>query len=461
MRSKRPKVLHEICGAPLVGHVVDAVSALEPSETIAVLGNQREEVEAWLIANHPKVKSVIQEEQLGTGHAVKVALSELAEASGKVLIAPADMPLITSEDLANLALAAADKAGAVLTAEVEVPSGYGRVLSKNDLVLAIVEDKDADDKTLKITEINTGIYIFEIDKLKAALASLKQDNKQNEFYLTDVVAILNQQGEKVAKTKCLKAENALGVNDRQQLAQAGEIMQKRINNFWMSSGVSMRNPANVFIDKTAYLESDCYLDNNTFILGNTRISEGAAIGPDTSITNSVIGQRAKVFSSTLVAAEVGEESVVGPYTFLRPGAKLAKATKVGAYVEVKNSEIGEGSKVPHLSYIGDGKIGKNSNVGAGTIFANYDGEKKDQTVVGDFVKIGSDNVLVAPVTIGDGAYTAAGSVIVEDVEPGAMGVARGKQKNVLGWVKRKRPNSKAAEAAERAQKQDSTSEPTE
>ena len=371
------------------------------------------------------------------------------------------MPLITSEDLANLALAAADKAGAVLTAEVEVPSGYGRVLSKNDLVLAIVEDKDADDKTLKITEINTGIYIFEIDKLKAALASLKQDNKQNEFYLTDIVAILNQQGEKVAKTKCLKAENALGVNDRQQLAQAGAIMQKRINNFWMSSGVSMRNPSNVFIDKTAYLESDCYLDNNTFILGNTRISEGAAIGPDTAITNSIIGQRAKVFSSTLVQAEVGEESVVGPYTFLRPGTKLAKATKVGAYVEVKNSEIGEGSKVPHLSYIGDGKIGKNSNVGAGTIFANYDGEKKDQTVVGDFVKIGSDNVLVAPVTIGDGAYTAAGSVIVEDVEPGAMGVARGKQKNVLGWVKRKRPNSKAAEAAERAQKQDSTSEPTE
>ena len=268
MRSKRPKVLHEICGAPLVGHVVDAVSALEPSETIAVLGNLREEVEAWLKANHPKVKSVIQEEQLGTGHAVKVALSELAEASGKVLIAPADMPLITSEDLANLALAAADKAGAVLTAEVEVPSGYGRVLSKNDLVLAIVEDKDADDKTLKITEINTGIYIFEIDKLKAALASLKQDNKQNEFYLTDIVAILNQQGEKVAKTKCLKAENALGVNDRQQLAQAGAIMQKRINNFWMSSGVSMRNPSNVFIDKTAYLESDCYLDNNTFILSS-------------------------------------------------------------------------------------------------------------------------------------------------------------------------------------------------
>lgn len=238
-------------------------------------------------------------------------------------------------------------------------------------------------------------------------------------------------------------------------------MQIRINNFWMSSGVSMRNPQNVFIDKTAFLESDCYLDNNTFILGDTRISEGALIGPDVSITNSVIGPRAKVFSSTLIEAEVGEESVVGPYTFLRPGAKLAKSTKVGAYVEVKNSEIGEGSKVPHLSYIGDGKIGKNSNVGAGTIFANYDGEKKYQTVVGDFVKIGSDNVLVAPVTIGDGAYTAAGSVIVEDIEPGAMGVARGKQKNVLGWVKRKRPNSKAAEAAERAQNQDSTSEPTE
>lgn len=216
----------------------------------------------------------------------------------------------------------------------------------------------------------------------------------------------------------------------------------------------MRNPETVFIDKTASLSSDCYLDNNSFILGNTEVLEGAKIGPDVTLVDCVVKENAKIVSSTLIETEVGEAASVGPYTYLRPGTKLAKGSKIGAYVEVKNSSIGEGAKVPHLSYVGDGVVGKESNIGAGTIFANYDGEEKHKTVVGEFVKIGSDNVLVAPVTIGDGAYTAAGSVIVDDVEPGAMGVARGKQKNVLGWVKRKRPNSKAAKAAERAQDQD-------
>lgn len=454
MRSKKAKVLHEICGAPLISHVLDSISSLEPKQTIVVLGDKRETVEDWLEKSSYRTEVAVQAEQLGTGHAVKVALTKLSDLQGQVLVMPADMPLISAKDLANLQEAAHNQAAAVLTAELANPSGYGRVKAEGDRVLAIVEDKDADLETLLIKEVNTGVYVFEASLLKAALAELKQDNNQKEFYLTDVVEIFNQLKRNVVKVKCENADNSLGVNDRRQLAQVNQIMQSRINNFWMSSGVSMRNPETVFIDKTATLASDTYVDNNTFILGNTQIGEGAIIGPDTSLTNCQIAAQAKVFSSTLVEAFVGEACVVGPYTFLRPGTKLAKGVKVGAYVEVKNSSIGEASKVPHLSYIGDGTIGKESNIGAGTIFANYDGENKHETVVGDHVKIGSDNVLVAPVKIGDGAYTAAGSVIVEDVEPGAMAVARSKQRNVLGWVKRKRLNSKAAAAAERAQNQE-------
>lgn len=455
MRSKKPKVLHEICGAPLISHVLEAIRALESKKNLVVLGDKREIVAAWLKDNQNQVETVVQEEQLGTGHAVKIALAKQAQKSGKVLIVPADMPLITPEDLSKLFTASQSGAGAVLTAEVSDPSGYGRISAKENKVIAIIEDKDADSATLAIKEINTGIYIFDISLLREALESLKPENKQKEFYLTDVVEILNMQGHEIYRVSCEHPENALGVNDRRQLAEASAIMQKRINNFWLSSGVSMRNPETVFIDKAASLSSDCYLDNNTFILGNTKVSEGAQIGPDVTLVDCIVQENAKIISSTLVEAEVGEAAAVGPYTYLRPGAKLAKGSKVGAYVEVKNSSIGEGAKVPHLSYVGDGVIGRETNIGAGTIFANYDGEAKHQTIVGDFAKIGSDNVLVAPVTIGDGAYTAAGSVIVDDVEPGAMGVARGKQKNVLGWVKRKRPDSKAAKAAQRAQDKDS------
>lgn len=454
MRSKQPKVLHEICGAPLLGHVLEAIRALEAKKNLVVLGDKREVVADWLAQNHKQVETVVQEEQLGTGHAVKVALDKQEQKSGKVLILPADMPLITPEDLSNLFSAAQSGAGAVLTAEVLNPSGYGRVKAQENKVLAIVEDKDADAATLELREINTGIYVFDIALLVQALKVLKPENKQKEYYLTDVIEILNKQGHSIYRAQCQEAENALGVNDRQQLAEASLIMQKRINTFWLRSGVSMRNPETVFIDKTASLSSDCYLDNNSFILGNTEVLEGAKIGPDVTLVDCVVKENAKIVSSTLIETEVGEAASVGPYTYLRPGTKLAKGSKIGAYVEVKNSSIGEGAKVPHLSYVGDGVVGKESNIGAGTIFANYDGEEKHKTVVGEFVKIGSDNVLVAPVTIGDGAYTAAGSVIVDDVEPGAMGVARGKQKNVLGWVKRKRPNSKAAKAAERAQDQD-------
>lgn len=457
MRSERAKVLHQICGAPLIAHVIDAVSALDPKRIVTVLGHQREQVNHWLTTNYPETETVIQAEQLGTAHAVKTALAEIGLKTGKVLITPADMPLITSEDLAALIRAANTHQGAVLTAKVKDPTGYGRIISDSNFVLEIVEEKDATDEVRKISEINTGIYLFDVEVLSKALASIKQNNSQKEFYLTDAIALINSEKGQVAKVICANAENALGVNDRIQLAEAEVVMQRRINEFWLSSGVSMRNPATVFIDKTADLSTDCYLDNNTYILGNSKIGSGAQIGPDTTIINSLIEKNATVLKSHLVECEVGESCAVGPFTYLRPGAKLAKNSKVGAYVEVKNSEIGEGSKVPHLSYIGDGKIGRETNIGAGTIFANYDGENKHVTIVGDFVKIGSDNVLVAPVVIGDGAYTAAGSVIVENVEPGAMGVARGNQKNILGWVKRKRPNSKAAQAAARAQNPDSNS----
>ncbi|MTA94729.1 MAG: UDP-N-acetylglucosamine diphosphorylase/glucosamine-1-phosphate N-acetyltransferase, partial [Actinobacteria bacterium] len=313
----------------------------------------------------------------------------------------------------------------------------------------IVEERDADDIQREIFEVNSGVYAFDSAKLANAIGKLTSNNSQGELYLTDVIEILRNEGGKIAAVLIDDFIEILGVNDRVQLAETAALLRDRINEELMRAGVTIVDPLSTWVDSTATVANDVVLMPGTAISGNTTVATGSIIGPRSTLVDCTVGSGARVIESRATEAIIGEGANVGPYTFLRPGTKLLPNSKVGAYVEMKNATLGEGSKVPHLSYVGDAVIGEGSNIGAATIFVNYDGVEKHYTVVGDHVRIGSDSMLVAPVTIGDGAYTAAGSVITEDVPPGAIGVGRAKQRNVIGWVLRKRPGTKSAEAAMR------------
>ena len=444
MNSSTPKVLHPICGVPMLGHVLETVQELKPTQIITVVGHGKERVTKYLNSEFKKVKTVVQKEQKGTGHAVQTALAQMKNSKGLVLITAGDTPLLTSDTITRLVLAAKESKAAVLTADLPDPTGYGRIIRLASMVDRIVEQSDATAEELEITEINTGVYVFDIEILKKAITQLKANNKQGEIYLTDVVAVINNMGESVSAVMCEDYLEALGINDRSQLALAQQILQQTINEYWMSQGVSMRNPDSVVIDVNVELGQDIFLDNNTHLLGNTQIGNNSIIGPDTMLKDCVVGTNSHVLRTTAMGAKIGNNCEIGPYTYLRPGTVLNNGVKAGAYVEIKNSTIGEGSKVPHLSYVGDATIGIETNIGAATIFVNYDGVQKHKTVVGDHVKIGSDTMLVAPVKIGDGAYTAAGSVITENVPAGALGVERTKQRNIEGWVARKRGKTKSA-----------------
>ena len=444
MNSSTPKVLHPICGVPMLGHVLEIVQELNPTQIITVVGHGKERVTKYLNSEFKKVKIVVQQQQKGTGHAVQTALAQMKTSKGLVLITAGDTPLLTSDSLARLVTAAKESKAAVLTADLPDPTGYGRIIRLASMVDRIVEQSDATAEELEITEINTGVYVFDIEVLKKAITQLKANNKQGEIYLTDVIAVINNMGESVSAVMCEDYLEALGINDRSQLALAQQILQQTINEYWMSQGVSMRNPDSVVIDVNVELGQDVFLDNNTHLLGNTQIGNNSIIGPDTMLKDCVVGTNSHVLRTTAMGAKIGNNCEIGPYTYLRPGTVLKNGVKAGAYVEIKNSTIGEGSKVPHLSYVGDATIGIETNIGAATIFVNYDGVQKHKTVVGDHVKIGSDTMLVAPVKIGDGAYTAAGSVITENVPAGALGVERTKQRNIEGWVARKRGKTKSA-----------------
>lgn len=444
MNSSTPKVLHPICGVPMLGHVLETVQELKPTQIITVVGHGKERVTKYLNSEFKKVKIVVQQQQKGTGHAVQTALAQMKTSKGLVLITAGDTPLLTSDSLARLVTAAKESKAAVLTADLPDPTGYGRIIRLASMVDRIVEQSDATAEELEITEINTGVYVFDIEILKKAITQLKANNKQGEIYLTDVIAVINNMGESVSAVMCEDYLEALGINDRSQLALAQQILQQTINEYWMSQGVSMRNPDSVVIDVNVELGQDVFLDNNTHLLGNTQIGNNSIIGPDTMLKDCVVGTNSHVLRTTAMGAKIGNNCEIGPYTYLRPGTVLKNGVKAGAYVEIKNSTIGEGSKVPHLSYVGDATIGIETNIGAATIFVNYDGVQKHKTVVGDHVKIGSDTMLVAPVKIGDGAYTAAGSVITENVPAGALGVERTKQRNIEGWVARKRGKTKSA-----------------
>jgi bifunctional UDP-N-acetylglucosamine pyrophosphorylase/glucosamine-1-phosphate N-acetyltransferase len=438
MKSATPKVLHRLGGRTMLGHVLAAAEALDPEHLLVVVGHGRDEVAATLSG---KAKAVVQETQDGTGHAVRVALETVGDLDGTVVVVPGDSPLLTGATLQALVdeHVAAGAATTLLTARVEDPTGYGRVVRDANGVTAVVEHKDADAATLGIDEVATSIYAFAAAPLRAALGGLTTDNAQGELYLTDVVAIHRREGHPVAAKVADDPEETLGCNDRAQLADLARRLRDRVNREHMRAGVAILDPQTTWIDVDVTLEPDTTVAQNTQLHGSTTVRSGAVVGPDTTLTDCEVGAGAQVLRTHATGAVIGPLATVGPFSFLRPGTVLGKGAKVGAYVEVKASEIGAGSKVPHLSYVGDATIGARSNIGAGTIFVNYDGVAKHRTTIGDDVRVGSNNSLVAPVTVHDGAYTAAGSAVTEDVEAGALAVARAKQSTIKGWVARKRP----------------------
>jgi len=458
MKSATPKVLHTIAGRSLLGHVIEAAAAAEPEHLIVVVGHGRDQVIAHLAEIAPWVVTVVQEEQNGTGHAVRIALADLAArgvevGGGPVVVLTGDTPLLTGPTVVHLVHAHVGQGSSatMLTADLEDPTGYGRIVRDADgAVIAIVEHRDASSDQLEITVINSGMYAFDGARLTESLATITTQNAQGEEYLTDVIAILRSGSHPVAAAVVDDPTEILGVNDRVQLAEAGAIMRDRINVHWMTEGVTIVDPGSTWIDVDTEIAADVTLAPQTVLRGPTTIETGAVIGPGTTLISCEVGPDAEVRHTWAELAVIGPRSTVGPFTYLRPGTTLGADTKAGAYVEIKNSQIGDGAKVPHLSYVGDAEVGEGTNIGAATVVVNYDGQDKHRTVIGREVRIGSDTMLVAPVTIGDGAYTAAGSVITDDVPPGALGVGRAKQRNIRGWVQRRRAGSAAAEAARAA-----------
>jgi bifunctional UDP-N-acetylglucosamine pyrophosphorylase / glucosamine-1-phosphate N-acetyltransferase len=449
MRSALPKVLHRVCGASLLDHVLAACEPLGATP-IVVVGHGREQVVATL---PERARPVVQEHQRGTGHAVRLALEANPDLAGTVLVVPGDAPLLTATTLGRLVDAHEQAVATVLTAVVDDPSGYGRVVRGGDGgVSRIVEHRDASPAELAIAEINTSVYAFQASALREALAKLSTDNVQGEEYLTDVIGLLVERGQQVAAVRADAAE-VHGVNDRAQLAAVGAALRDRIVTGWMRAGVSVVDPATVWVDTTVRLEPDVTLHPNVQLHGATTAAAGASIGPDCTLTDTVVGAGAKVVRAHCDSAEIGPEASVGPYCYLRPGTRLGRGAKAGTYVEMKAAEVGDGTKVPHLSYVGDATIGEHTNIGAATVFVNYDGVSKHHTTIGSHARTGADNMFVAPVTVGDGAYTAAGSVIAKDVPPGALGVARASQRNVEGWVARRRAGTAADQAAQHALRQ--------
>ncbi|MEU7805955.1 bifunctional UDP-N-acetylglucosamine diphosphorylase/glucosamine-1-phosphate N-acetyltransferase GlmU [Micromonospora chalcea] len=453
MKSSLPKVLHPLLGRTLLGHVLAAAGPLGADRTVVVVGHGADQVRAHLTDVAPAATAVLQERQLGTGHAVRIALDAVPDATGTVVVINGDVPLLRPETVQALVEAHEDAAAAatVLAAEVPDPTGLGRIVRDVQGQLEqIVEERDASPQQRALREINAGIYAFDVARLREALGKLSTDNDQGEEYLTDVFALLRDAGEPVAVHCAADHVETLGCNDRVELSALRRLLRDRVNEGWMRTGVSILDPHTTWIDVTVTVERDAVIDQNTQLQGATVVGAGALVGPDTTLVDTVVGAGASVVRSHALGAEVGPEASVGPYAYLRPESRLGRKAKVGTFVETKKASIGDGSKVPHLSYVGDATIGEHSNIGAATVFVNYDGVRKHHTTIGSHARTGADNMFVAPVRVGDGAYTAAGSVITGDVPPGAMAVARGQQRNVEGWVLRKRAGTEAAEAARRA-----------
>ena len=470
MRSATPKVLHAMAGRSLLGHALTAAEYLEPERICVVVRHDRERVAAHARELLPGVLLADQDEVPGTGRAVQCALSVLdgdvhaaharagapstdadRQLEGPVVVIAGDVPLLDGETLRELLEAhVADRnAVTVLTTHVTDPTGYGRIVRDpgTGQVARIVEHRDADPAELEIDEVNSSVYVFDAEVLRGALVRLGRSNAQGEVYLTDVIAIARSERGAVRAVVVDDPMVVAGVNDRAQLAELAAEMNRRIVTDWMLAGVTVVDPVTTWIDVDVELERDVTLLSGTQLHGSTRVATGAVVGPDTTLTDVVVEAGAQVVRTHGSSSRIGPGAVVGPFSYLRPGTDLGADGKIGAYVETKNARIGAHSKVPHLSYVGDAVIGEHSNVGAGTIFANYDGVTKANSQIGDHVRVGSDNVLVAPVQIGDGAYTGAGSVIRRDVPAGALGVSTTSQRNVDRWVLLRRSGTASADAA--------------
>ncbi|WP_156686570.1 bifunctional UDP-N-acetylglucosamine diphosphorylase/glucosamine-1-phosphate N-acetyltransferase GlmU [Mycobacterium sp. Marseille-P9652] len=458
MRSDTPKVLHTIAGRSMLAHSLHAIAKVAPRHLVVVLGHEHQRIEplvAELADTFGRAIDVaLQDKPRGTGHAVLCGLSALPDDyAGVVVVTSGDTPLLDADTLAGLVAAhgAAPAAVTVLTTTLVDPSGYGRILRTQDNeVMAIVEHADATESQREIREVNAGVYAFDTAALRSALSRLSSDNAQHELYLTDVIGILRGDGHAVHARHVDDSALVAGVNNRVQLAQLGAELNRRIVAAHQMAGVTIVDPASTWIDVDVTIGRDTVVHPGTQLMGRTQVGAGCDIGPSTTLTDVSVGDGASVVRTHGTASSIGAGATVGPFTYLRPGTELGADGKLGAFVETKNSTIGAGTKVPHLTYVGDADIGEHSNIGASSVFVNYDGESKSRTTIGSHVRTGSDTMFVAPVTVGDGAYTGAGTVIREDVPPGALAVSAGPQRNIEGWVRRKRPGSAAAKAAERA-----------
>ncbi|MBC1730066.1 bifunctional UDP-N-acetylglucosamine diphosphorylase/glucosamine-1-phosphate N-acetyltransferase GlmU [Listeria seeligeri] len=436
MKSKLYKVLHPVCGKPMVEHVVDQISTLDVDKVVTIVGHGAEKVQEHLAGKSEFVK---QEEQLGTAHAVLQAKAALAEKDGVTLVVCGDTPLIEASTMEALLKYHHEKRAkaTILTTVIEDPTGYGRII-RDDLgiVEKIVEHKDATEKEQRISEINTGTYCFDNKALFEELEKVSNDNVQGEYYLPDVIKILKDSDEVVAAYRMESFEESLGVNDRIALAEASKLMQRRINENHMRNGVTLVNPESTYIDINVKIGQDTVVEPGVMLRGDTVIGDDCVVTSGSEIVNSIIGERVHIRSSSIFESKVGDDVQIGPYAHLRPESDIHNHVKIGNYVETKKAVVGEGTKLPHFIYMGDAEIGKNVNIGCGSIAVNYDGKNKAKTIIGDDVFVGCNSNLVAPVKVGNRAFIAAGSTITKDVPDDALGIARAKQDNKIGYAKR-------------------------
>lgn len=438
MHSSRPKVLHELAGKPLVQYVAEAALAAGLAPVVVVIGHGGEEVQGALGEGF---LYAWQKEQLGTGHAVMQAMEVLPPEVEQVVVLAGDVPLLTATTVQGLVeeFTKAQAKGAVLTACLADPSGYGRVVRQGDrLVARIVEHGDASPEELAIQEVNSGIYCFERAALAECLQALRPDNVQGEYYLTDVVQLMGRRDWPVVAYRVEDPQEIMGINNRVQLAEAESIMRRRLNTKLMLAGVTMIDPSTTYIDAGVEIGQDTVIHPFTILRGKTRIGRGCTVGPQVNLRDTTLGDEVEIRYTVAEEAKIGDQAKIGPFAYLRPGTVLGRGVKVGDFVEIKESFIDEGSKVPHLTYIGDAVIGKSVNVGAGTITCNYDGQQKHQTVIEDGVFIGSNSNLVAPIKIGANAYVAAGSTLTSDVPAESLAVARERQRIIPDWSKKRR-----------------------
>ena len=436
IKSNLPKVLHKVCGKEMVNHVIDTMRTAKIDDINVIIGKGAELVKNSTMSRN--VSYSLQEEQLGTGHAVKCAIEFLKDKKGIVGIFAGDAPLIKSDTIEELfdTHIKNNNSATLVTSIVSDPTGYGRVVRSGDEVIKIVEHKDCNEEELKINEMNAAIYCFDIESLLSSLEKLSNNNSQGEYYLTDVIGILKEEGKKVGALS-IDYEETIGVNSRVQLAEAEEVLRNRINKKHMENGVTLIDPKSIYIGSDVEIGKDTIIYPGNVIEGNSKIGEEVILYPNSRISNSIISNNVEIQSSVIIDSEIGEKTTVGPFAYIRPQSIIGKNARIGDFVEIKKSTIGNNTKVSHLTYIGDAEVGEGCNFGCGTVVVNYDGKNKHKTTIGNNSFIGCNTNLVSPVNVGDNSYIAAGSTITNDVNDSELAIARAKQRNIQGWVEKR------------------------